>query len=70
MIYWLDCRDTQRRSDFVTLALVLRTKSMNGLGRANVALCQASEKLQTPSVATADFCYFRLKRRLLTARRR
>lgn len=33
------------------------------LGRANVALCQAeSDKLETPDVATADFCYLRLRK--------
>lgn len=33
------------------------------LGRANVALCQAeSDKLETPDVATADFCYVRLRK--------
>lgn len=33
------------------------------LGRANLALCQAeSEKLETPDVATADFCYLRLRK--------
>jgi uncharacterized protein YecE (DUF72 family) len=33
------------------------------LGRANVALCHAeSEKLATPDVATADFCYLRLRK--------
>lgn len=34
-----------------------------GLGRANVALCQAeSEDLETPDVATANFSYFRLRK--------
>jgi uncharacterized protein YecE (DUF72 family) len=33
------------------------------LGRANVALCLAeSDKLETPDVATADFCYLRLRK--------
>jgi len=33
------------------------------LRRSNVALCQAeSEKLNTPDVATADYCYFRLRK--------
>jgi uncharacterized protein YecE (DUF72 family) len=33
------------------------------LGRANVALCQGeSDKLETPDVATADFCYLRLRK--------
>jgi uncharacterized protein YecE (DUF72 family) len=34
------------------------------LGRANVALCEAeSEKLETPEIATADFRYFRLRKK-------
>jgi uncharacterized protein YecE (DUF72 family) len=33
------------------------------LGRANVAFCQAeSDKLETPDVVTADFCYLRLRK--------
>jgi uncharacterized protein YecE (DUF72 family) len=43
------------------------------LGRANVALCQAeSDKLETPDVATADFCYLRLRKEKYspTARRK
>ena len=38
------------------------------LGRANVALCQAeSDKLETPDVATADFCYLRLRKEKYSA---
>jgi len=38
------------------------------LGRANIALCQAeSDKLETPDVATADFCYFRLRKEQYSA---
>jgi uncharacterized protein YecE (DUF72 family) len=38
------------------------------LGRANVALCQAeSDKLETPDVATADFCFFRLRKEKYSA---
>jgi uncharacterized protein YecE (DUF72 family) len=33
------------------------------LSKANVALCMAeSEKIETPDVATADFCYLRLRK--------
>jgi uncharacterized protein YecE (DUF72 family) len=38
------------------------------LGRANVALCQAeSDKLETLDVATADFCYLRLRKEKYSA---
>lgn len=38
------------------------------LGRANIALCQAeSDKLETPDVATADFCYLRLRKEKYSA---
>ncbi len=43
----------------------------DALRHANVALCEAeSEKLETPNVATADFCYFRLRKEVYSTRAR
>jgi uncharacterized protein YecE (DUF72 family) len=46
-------------------------KVFAALRHANVALCQAeSEKLETPAVETADFCYLRLRKEEYSAETR
>jgi len=63
-------RDTRAAIEFRHLSWFV-DDVYDRLGRANVALCQAeSDKLETPDVATADFCFLRLRKEKYSARAR